>query len=545
MLSDKTLLYYKEKNKTPTKKRRKMIKLDKVKMAKNKNITENVLDNLPNGISVYEMIFDGKGKPSDGLFLDINPAFERMVSIEREKIIGKTVRQVLPWLKHYLITTYRKAAKSGKPVYDKNIFKEIDKIFEINAYSPKIDHLVMIFTDITENKKAEEEKKHLQSQLIQSQKVEALGLLAGGIVHDFNNLLTVILGYSDIAMLQIEKKDKLKENLDQIRLAAQHAAKLVQQLLIFTRKGYMEFKLQNLTIIIENLLKMLDRIIGEDISIHFELDQDIWDSKMEKSKIEQVIMNLAVNAKDGMSKGGKLIIKTKNVIIDKDYIKSYSYARPGQFVFLSVEDTGIGMTEEIKQKIFEPFFTTKKREEGTGLGLSVVYSIIKEHQGWITVSSEPGKGSIFKIYFPACFEESVSELKAPVASQILHGKGEKVLFVEDDKTIREFMETRLIEKGYNVFTAEDGKNALNIFKRENYNIDLLFIDVVLPDKCGIEIVDKLISYKKKLKILVTSGYLDNKSKWTSIKERNLRFIQKPYTLNDLLHAIKESINQIA
>ena len=545
MLSDKTLLYYKEKNKTQTKKRRKMIKLDKVKMAKNKNITETVLVNLPNGLSVYEMIFDGKGKPSDGLFLDINPAFEQMVSIEREKIIGKTVRQVLPWLKHYLITTYRKAAKSGKPVYDINFFKEIDKIFEINAYSPKIDHLVMIFTDITENKKAEEEKKHLQSQLIQSQKVEALGLLAGGIVHDFNNLLTVILGYSDIAMLQIEKKDKLKENLDQIRLAAQHAAKLVQQLLIFTRKGYMEFKLQNLTIIIENLLKMLNRIIGEDISIHFELDQDIWDSKMEKSKIEQVIMNLAVNAKDGMSKGGKLIIKTKNVIIDKDYIKSYSYARPGQFVFLSVEDTGIGMTEEIKQKIFEPFFTTKKREEGTGLGLSVVYSIIKEHQGWITVSSEPGKGSIFKIYFPACFEESVSELKAPVASQILHGKGEKVLFVEDDKTIREFMETRLIEKGYNVFTAEDGKNALNIFKRENYNIDLLFIDVVLPDKCGIEIVDKLISYKKKLKILVTSGYLDNKSKWTSIKERNLHFIQKPYTLNDLLHAIRESITQIA
>ncbi len=545
MLSDKTLLYYQEKNKTQPKKRLKMIKLDKVKMAKNKNITENVLDNLPNGLSVYEMIFDGKGKPSDGLFLDINPAFERLVSIEREKIIGKTVKQVLPWLKHYLITTYRNTAKSGKHVYDKKFFKEIDKIFEINAYSPKIDHLVMIFTDITEHKKAEEEKKHLQSQLIQSQKIEAIGLLTGGIAHDFNNLLTVILGYSDVAMLQIEKKDKLKENLDQIRLAAQRAAKLVHQLLIFTRKKHMEFKLQNLTIIIENLLKMLNRIIGEDISIHFELDQDIWDSKMDQSKIEQVIMNLAVNAKDGLSKGGKLIIKTKNVIIDKDYIKSYSYARPGQFVCLSVEDTGIGMTEEIKQKIFEPFFTTKKIEEGTGLGLSVVYSIIKEHQGWITVSSELGKGSIFKIYFPACFEESVSELKAPVASQILHGKGEKVLFVEDDKTIREFMETRLIEKGYNVFTAEDGKNALNIFKRENYNIDLLFIDVVLPDKCGIEIVDKLISYNKKLKILVTSGYLDNKSKWTSIKERNLHFIQKPYTLNDLLHAIRESINQIA
>lgn len=525
--------------------------LGRIKMNKNIKITENekyyqrLYNEMPNSLSVYEMIYDGKGSPIDGLFLDINPAFERLAGIDREKIIGKTVKQVLPWLKHYLITIYKKAAKTGKPVYSMNYLSEIDKFFEINAYSPKINQFVMIFTDISEHKKAEEEKKHLQSQLIQSQKIEAIGRFAGGIIHDFNNLFTAIQGYSDLAVLQIDNKDKLKESLGQIRFTIQRAAKLAHQLLLFTRKEQVEFKPQNLTIIIENLLKMLNRIIGEDISTHFELDQDIWDSKMDKGQIEQVIMNLAVNARDVMSKGGKLIIKTTNVTIDKNYIKSHSYARPGKFVCLSVEDTGNGMTEEIKDKIFKPFFTTKESGKGTGLGLSIVYSIIKEHQGWITVSSNLGKGSIFKIYFPACFEEPVSKLKAPVASQILHGNSEKILFVEDDKTIREFMETRLVEKGYTVFTADNGKNTLNIFKRENYKIDLLFIDVVLPDKCGIEIVDKLISYNEKLKILLTSGYLDNQSKWTFIKERNLRFIQKPYTLNDLLHAIRESLNESA
>ena len=395
---------------------------------------------------------------------------------------------------------------------------------------------------LNKNKKAEEEKRQLQSQLIQAQKIEAIGRLAGGIAHDFNNILTAILGYADLAMIQTDNKSTLKESINQIQSAAQRAAKLVQQLLIFSREEPMKFKQHNLTDIIENLLKMLNRIIGEDISMNFELDPEIWVTKVDQGQIEQVIMNLAINARDAMLKGGKLTIKTMNVHIDQKYAKSYSYARQGKYVCLSVEDTGIGMDREIIQHIFEPFFTTKKKGEGTGLGLSVVYGIVKEHQGWINVNSKPGVGSKFNIYLPACFTKVISEKRDSISLQNLQGHGERILFVEDDKAIREFMKTQLMEKGYIVFIAENVKDTIDIFKREKDNIDLLFTDVVLPDKRGIELVDILLSRNPNLKILLTSGYLDKISKWTSIKKKKFRFIAKPYTLVDLLHAIKDSIN---
>jgi len=407
----------------------------------------------------------------------------------------------------------------------------------------KKDYHQLLNEMLNKNKKAEEEKKQLYSQLIQAQKIEAIGRLAGGIAHDFNNLLTAILGYSDLAMIQTDNEDPLKKSINQIRFAAQRAAKLVHQLLIFSREEPMEFKPHNLSDIIENLLKMLKRIIGEDIAINFELDPEIWITKVDQGQIEQVIMNLAVNARDAMLNGGKLTIKTRNVHIDQEYAKSYSYARPGKFVCLSIEDKGIGMNGETIRYIFEPFFTTKKKGEGTGLGLSVVYGIVKEHKGWVNVNSEPGVGSTFNIYLPACFTVAVSEKKESIPFQNLQGHGERILFVEDDKEIREFMKIQLREKGYIVFTAENVKNTIDIFKQEKDNIDLLFTDVVLPDKRGIELVDILLSHNSNLKILLTSGYLDKKSEWPLIKERNFRFIKKPYTLVDLLHAIKESLNQ--
>jgi CheY-like chemotaxis protein len=262
---------------------------------------------------------------------------------------------------------------------------------------------------------------------------------------------------------------------------------------------------------------------------------------MDLGQMEQVVMNLAVNARDAMPNGGNLIIRTENAVIDKNFVRTYSYARTGKFVCLGVDDTGIGMDNNTIQQIFEPFFTTKKTGEGTGLGLSVVYGIIKEHQGWINVSSEPGKGSKFEIYLPASFDKSIPEKKSPIHSYRLQGNGERILFVEDDKTIRDFMRKELRKNGYRVYTAENGKSTIDIFKRENCKIDLLFTDVVLPDRRGIELVDTLLSYNPELKVLFTSGYLDKKSEWPYIKERNFPFIEKPYTLNDLLRAIQESI----
>jgi two-component system cell cycle sensor histidine kinase/response regulator CckA len=252
-------------------------------------------------------------------------------------------------------------------------------------------------------------------------------------------------------------------------------------------------------------------------------------------------MNLAINARDAMYEGGTLTIRTSNVIIDSEYLKTYSYARTGRFVQLSMEDTGIGMDKLTIQKVFEPFFTTKKTGEGTGLGLSVVYGIIKEHQGWINVSSKPGKGSKFTIYLPACSERPSSDKQLDRACANLQGEGGKILLVEDDETIRKFMETQLKKNGYTVVTAETGARSMEIIKKEKESIDLLFTDVVLPDIRGVELVDKMLAYNPNLKVLFTSGYLDKKSEWPYIRRRNFKFIEKPYTLFELLKSLRETL----
>jgi PAS domain S-box-containing protein len=353
-----------------------------------------------------QILPNNRGKPENVRFLDANAAFERLTGLRKKHIMGKLTDETLQWMKDRLARIYLQVIDNNKTYRCTEYLQEIDRYCEIIAFSPDKHRLIVLFMDVTENKKAEEEKKYLHLQLIQSQKLEGIGRLAGGIAHDFNNLLTAILGYTDLALIQTENREQLHENLSQIRFATQRAAKLVQQLLIFSRKQSMEFKPHNLSEVIENLLKMLKRIIGEDIKIALELYKDLWVAKIDRTQIEQVIMNLAVNARDAMSKGGQLRIKTENVLIDSEYVKSYSYARPGKFICLYMEDNGSGMSEETQQKMFEPFYTTKKSGEGTGLGLSMVYGIIKEHQGWITVSSELGKGTVFKLYLPA-FDKSI------------------------------------------------------------------------------------------------------------------------------------------
>jgi CheY-like chemotaxis protein len=255
-------------------------------------------------------------------------------------------------------------------------------------------------------------------------------------------------------------------------------------------------------------------------------------------------MNLVVNARDAMPEGKKITIKTENVDIDEGYCEIYKYAHPGKFVCLSVEDIGIGMDKEVIQHIFEPFFTTKGPGKGTGLGLSVVYGIVKQNEGWINVYSELGRGSVFKVYLPASFVESKDETKEEVISiQDCHGKGERILLVEDDDGIREFAKRVLFESGYVGFEAANAEEALNIFGKEKGDFHLVFSDVVLPEKSGLQLVDQLLSRKPELKVLLTSGYTDQKSEWPIIREKGYRFIQKPYSLTDLLRVVREVIEQ--
>jgi len=486
----------------------------------------------------------------NGIFKYINPRLAEIFGYTVEELINKKGPKDLvlpedwPMVEENLRKRISGEVKSIH--YDfRGITKDKEVIY-VEVYGSRTIYqgqpaVIGTLLDITERKRAEEEREKLYAQLLQAQKMEAIGTLAGGVAHDFNNLLTLIHGYTDLAMMKIDEADPLYRNLKQIRLAAVRATNLIRQLLLFSRKQPMEFSLLNLNRTVDDLLKMIKRLIGEDITINTELEPNLWTVQADTGSIEQVIMNLAVNARDAMPKGGRLTIKTENVILDKKQCKVIPEARPGKFICLSVEDTGIGMDKKVIQHIFEPFFSTKDAGKGTGLGLSVVYGIIKQHGGWINVYSEPGQGSIFKIYLPAFSIKPEEETKEMISLHELQGGGQRILLVEDEEEVRRFAANFLSENGYVVFEAANVKEAMEVFEREEGKFHLIFCDVVLPDQSGLQLIERLLSYKSELRVLLTSGYTDDKSQWPIICERKFRFLQKPYALAELLQAIKEAI----
>jgi PAS domain S-box-containing protein len=506
---------------------------------------QKLFHEIPFGIINLKALVGQKGEARDFYILDVNPAFEQKIGVNRDKICNKNwTNDFLPQLKSYLFDVYEKLEQTGTSHKSILHLKQVDKYFEIHTFPTHGVHLTGILYDVTDSRKAGEEKKQLRSQLLQSQKIESIGRLAGGVAHDFNNLLTAIDGYADLALLQIDKKDRLKDSLKQIRLAAEKAGNLSHQLLFYSRRTNVEFKPHNLSEIVKHLFNMIKRIIGENIAVKLELSDELWVNRVDQVQIERVLMNLAVNAQDAMTGGGTLVIRTRNVQVDKYFVKSFPYSRPGQFVCLTVEDTGIGMDKATIDHLFEPFFTTKENGEGTGLGLSVVYGIIKEHHGWINVFSKPGQGAKFEIYLPATPEKAfeIDEREDSSLLQFLRGRGERILFVEDNEPVREFMTNQLSSKGYNVSEADNVGKAMEIFKKRKHKFDLLVTDIVLPDKRGIELAENLLSDDPHIKVLFTSGYMNNKAEWVYIKEKNYPFLQKPYTLVNLLQIMRQSLD---
>jgi PAS domain S-box-containing protein len=413
-------------------------------------------------------------------------------------------------------------------------------VYDENGEDPYFDCTIV---DITDRKKAEEEKEKIQAELLQVQKMEAIGMLAGGVAHDFNNLLTIIQGCTELAMEKVNEPVPLYRDLNQIRLAAMRAASLTRQLLLFSRRHPIKPTPLNINRTIDSLLKMLNRVIGEDIAINTDLESDLWTVWADAENIEQVIMNLAVNAKDAMPKGGRLTIKTKNVTLEEECRKVIPEARPGKFACVSLEDTGFGMDKEIIPRIFEPFFSTKGSGKRIGLGLSAVYGIVKQHEGWINVYSEPGRGSTFKVYLPVFSVKPEDETKKTISLQELKGRGERILLVEDEEGVRELGTRVLRANGYVVFEAANAKEAIDIFEREVGKFHLIFCDVVLPDKNSFQLVDQLLCRKPELRVLLSSGYVDQKSQLPIIHEMGFRFLQKPYALSDLLRTVREVIEQ--
>jgi CheY-like chemotaxis protein len=372
--------------------------------------------------------------------------------------------------------------------------------------------------------------------------MEAIGTLAGGVAHDFNNLLTAIQGYIDMTLLEVNTSDRIYKNLEHTRHACEKAANLTRQLLLFSRKQPMKFETLDLNKTVESLLKMLGRLIGEDILINVDLKPDLWTIRADAGNIEQLLMNLTVNAKDAMPKGGTIHIKTENVTLEEDSLESIPKAKAGKFVCLSVEDTGVGMDKTVIERIFDPFFSTKAPGKGTGLGLSVAYGIVKQHKGWINVYSELEHGSMFKVYLPADSVMLKDEPERKIPLEELRGDGERILLVEDEVAVREFAVKALNENGYTVFEAASAEEALEIFEREDGKFHLVFSDIVLPDKSGIDLVDQLLSINSEISVLLSSGYSDDRSKCPLIHDKGLKFLQKPYALPDLLHAIRTAVS---
>jgi PAS domain S-box-containing protein len=387
------------------------------------------------------------------------------------------------------------------------------------------------------------ERKRLEEQVRQAQKMEAIGKLAGGIAHDFNNLLTAILGNAELLRHEIGQHSAVLEEIMEIQKAGNRAALLTKQILAFARKQPLTLRVLNLNKIVNNLKMMLRRLIGENIELTTDLDPVLGCVKADLGQITQLLMNLVINAKEAIVESGHIRISTRNISLDSENNKQFPQAEPGRFILLAVEDTGTGIDAAIIEQIFEPFFTTKGLANSSGLGLSVVYGVVKQHGGWIYVNSEKEHGVQVQILLPVTDEIPVEPMEGNIALAELEGSGERILVVEDDEIVRDYVAKLLQSKSYRVTVAGTANEALRIFNQEKGGFDLVFSDVILPDFTGIKLAEMLAAFNQRLPVLLGSGYADHESEWPAIQEKGFHFIGKPYSIPHLLRLLREILGQ--
>lgn len=384
------------------------------------------------------------------------------------------------------------------------------------------------------------ERKSLDGQLRQAQKMEAVGQLAGGVAHDFNNILQALLGYGSMLLDRLPECDEMHEFADEIVQGAQRAAALTRQLLAFSRRQILEMEDLNLNDVVKNLTRMIRRLIGEDIEINTLEGQRLDLVHADRGQVEQVLLNLCVNARDAMPKGGVLTIETENVVIREEYCTIHTWATPGSFVMLSVSDTGCGMDAQTQEHIFEPFFTTKELGKGTGLGLATVYGIVRQHQGMVQVYSEVGSGTTFKIYIPSL--QTTTEKKEHAITERARGGTETILLADDNAAILKLAERILKDAGYTVLTATNGREALEVFERNGEDIALAILDMVMPKLGGRAVYDALIPRFPQVRFLFSSGYSANALHTDFVMQEGIELIQKPYAPSALLHKVRQILD---
>jgi PAS domain S-box-containing protein len=531
-----------------------LLEMEKERMRAEKALKESerkyrlLADNLTDVIWSLDMDFK---------YTYVSPSVEYLRGYTPEEALQIPLEQSFtPVSYHKVIQTFSKEIKrDGEAGVSPNrsVILELDIIHkdggiipvEVNASFLRNETgsptgIIGITRDITDRKQADEERKKLQNQLNQAQKMEAVGRLAGGVAHDFNNMLSVIVGYTDLVMVQAEPIKPVHTALQEIRKAALQSASVTRQLLAFARKQTIAPQVIDLNTIVESMLKMLHRLIGEDIDLAWLPTTDLWPVRVDPSQIDQILANLCINARDAIAGVGKTTIETNNVTFDEAYCADHLGLVPGDFVLLAVSDDGCGMDKQTLDNVFDPFFTTKELDKGTGLGLATVYGIVKQNDGFINVYSEPEQGTIFKIYFPRI--ESAYEpgqKKSPVVPDTLGNA--TILLVEDELSILEMTTIMLKQFGYTVLAALTPREAIQIAREHAGEIHLLMTDVVMPEMNGLELARNLLSLYPNLKRLFMSGYTANVIAHHGVLDPGVHFIQKPFSMEDIFVKVRETL----
>ncbi len=490
-----------------------------------------IIDSSPIGINIVQ----------DGRYVYANPTFVQIFGYETsDDMIGLPVEMLYASeSKKSVLEKFAGGTGKGDRVshYEATGVTKAKKLVDVDGWITSIDYygkqaFLTFIIDVTES-------KSLRLQLLQSQKMEAIGTLAGGIAHDFNNILTIILGFSELLLVNKEKDQLEYADLQKILHAARKGSDLIQRLLAFSRKAESNPRPINLNHQVEQIKDMLARTIPKMIEIELGLADGLSATNADPTQIDQVLMNLAVNARDAMPVGGKLTIKTTNVTLNEDYCRGHVGVNPGNYVLLAVSDTGHGMDEETLRHIFEPFYTTKKAGKGTGLGLAVVYGIIRQHGGYVTCDSRPDAGATFKVYLPAVLNTAASE--RPTEKSTLLAGTETILLVEDEEPIRDLGRRILEQSGYTVLTASDGMEALDLYNKDKDRIALAILDLIMPRMGGKECFRELLKVNPQVKVLLTSGYTSGGTLKDATELGASGFVGKPYDIGQMLKTIRETL----
>ncbi len=483
----------------------------------------------------------------DYKIVSANKAYLNQVRLPLEKVIGRHCYEISHQIHQAchevgLDCAVKRTFDTGEPSTAMHVHQDDEhnpSFVEIKSYPLKdawgnTISAIEIINNVTEKKKLEE-------QLRRSQKMEAVGQLAGGIAHDFNNILTAIIGYGSLMKMKMDDADPMRFNLQQILDTSERAASLTRGLLTFSRKQAISLRPVSLNTSIKNVEKLLRRLIGEDIDLKFNLSQEDQIIMADSGQIEQILMNLATNARDAMPKRGRLTVSTEQIVFDQEFIRMHGEGKVGMYALISVKDTGSGMDEKTQERIFEPFFTTKDTGRSTGLGLSIVYGIVKRHNGYIICDSEPGRGTTFKIYLPMIKSEIV---KAEAAEPLsVPGGAETILIAEDDAAVRSLMKEMLVRFGYAVIEAIDGEDAITRFMENRDAIRLLILDVIMPIKNGKEVFEEIRKIRPEVKVIFASGYTEDILHKKGIPEENQNFIAKPLSPTELLMKVRDTLDR--